>query len=125
MEDKHSPAASIIMSKLLMIDAVRHVFRKFQPDTSGPFLQVRTRSIVFIALPTVYGEVFPEFKEYCYKSVLLENCVLNDNVRQLLILWRIQGMVSLYGSHNNLSHMPCCVQQKRRRGHTPRVYCLH
>jgi hypothetical protein len=39
MEDPHSPAASMIMSKLLMIDAVRHKARKIQLDVIEAFLK--------------------------------------------------------------------------------------
>ena len=71
MEDPHSPAASMRMSKLLMAEAARHKARVFQLDVIGAFLQARMRSRVFITLPRVYGEIFPEFKAYCGRPVLL------------------------------------------------------
>jgi hypothetical protein len=72
MEDPHSPAASMIMSMLLMTDTVRHsAMILFHLDVIGAFLQSIIRSVVFITLPKVYGELFPEFKEYCGNPVLL------------------------------------------------------
>ena len=71
MEDPHSPAASMRMSKLVMAEAARHKARVFQLDVIGAFLQARMRSRVFITLPRVYGEIFPEFKAYCGRPVLL------------------------------------------------------
>jgi hypothetical protein len=69
MKDPHSPAESMIMSKLLMTDTARHKARTFQLDVIAVFLQARMRSRVFITLPKVYGEVVLEFKEYCGKLV--------------------------------------------------------
>jgi hypothetical protein len=59
------------MSKLLMAYAARHKARIFQLGVIGAFLKARMRSRFFITLPKVYGEVFPEFKEYCGRPVLL------------------------------------------------------
>jgi hypothetical protein len=71
MEDPHPPATSMRMSKLLMKDDVRHkATRLFQFEVIGAFLSERMRSRFSITLPKVYGEVFPEFKEYCDKPVL-------------------------------------------------------
>jgi hypothetical protein len=54
-----------------MTDACRHSSIIFQLDVIGTSLQARTRSLVFITLPTVYGEVFPEFKDYLGRPVML------------------------------------------------------
>jgi hypothetical protein len=75
MEDPHSPAASMIISKLVMTDDDRHKTRTFQLNVSRAFLQVRMRRRVFITLPKVYGEVFPKFKECSCKPVLLVKAV--------------------------------------------------
>ena len=40
-------------------------------DFIGAFLQAKVRSRVFIKMPAVYGEIFPEFKEYCGVPVRL------------------------------------------------------
>jgi hypothetical protein len=58
-----------------MTDAARNKARIFQLDVIGTFLQARMRSRVLITLPKFYGEVFPEFKEYCGKPVLLVKAV--------------------------------------------------
>jgi hypothetical protein len=71
MEDTHSPAASTRMSKLLMAEAARRKDIIFQLDVIGAFLQARTRSIVFITLPKVYGEVLPEYKAYYGRPVVI------------------------------------------------------
>jgi hypothetical protein len=45
--------------------AARLKVRVRQMDFIGAFLQAKVRSRVFIKLPAIYGELFPEFKEYC------------------------------------------------------------
>jgi hypothetical protein len=59
MQDPHSPAASMKISKLLMTDADIHNARIFQHYMIGAFLQAIMRRRVFITLPKKYGEVFP------------------------------------------------------------------
>ena len=71
MEDPHSPAASMRMSKMIMAEAARHKSRLFQLDVIGAFLQARMRSRVLIMLPKIYGEVFQEFKEHYGTPLLL------------------------------------------------------
>jgi hypothetical protein len=75
MEDPHSPAASMRVSNLLMADAARQKSRIVQLDVSGAFLQARMRNRIFLTLPKVYGEIFPEFKDYCVKPVLLVKAI--------------------------------------------------
>jgi hypothetical protein len=71
MEDTHSPAESTRMSNLLIAEAARHKARILQLVVIGVLLQARIISRVIITLPKVYAEVFPEFKAYCGRPVIL------------------------------------------------------
>jgi hypothetical protein len=42
-----------------------------QLDFVGAFLQANTRSRIFVTIPAVFGNLFPEFKEYCGKPIRL------------------------------------------------------
>jgi hypothetical protein len=59
MKGPHSRAVSMIMSKILMVDAARHKSRILQLGVSGALLQARMTIRVFITLSKVLGEVFP------------------------------------------------------------------
>jgi hypothetical protein len=61
----------MMLPMLLMIDAARHKSRIFQLDTIRAFMYTIMRSRVCTPLPKTYGEVLPEFREYCGKLVML------------------------------------------------------
>jgi hypothetical protein len=42
-----------------------------QLDFIGAFLQANTRSRIFVTVPAIIGNLFPEFKDYCGKPVRL------------------------------------------------------
>ena len=42
-----------------------------QMDFIGAFLQAKVRNQVFIKMPAVYREIFPELKDYCGVPVRL------------------------------------------------------
>jgi hypothetical protein len=71
LEDKWSPTASFRSLKMFLAHAARLKVRVRQMDFIGAFLQAKVRSRVFIKMPAVYGEIFPEFKEYCGVPVRL------------------------------------------------------
>jgi hypothetical protein len=70
-EDKWSPTASFRALKMFLGHAARLKVRVRQLDFIGAFLQAKVRSRVFVKLPAVYGEIFPEFKEYCGRPLRL------------------------------------------------------
>jgi Reverse transcriptase (RNA-dependent DNA polymerase). len=70
-EDKWSPTASFRALKMFLGHAARLRVRVRQLDFIGAFLQAKVRSRVFVKLPAVYGEIFPEFKEYCGRPLRL------------------------------------------------------
>jgi hypothetical protein len=120
MEYQHSPAVSMIMSKILMADAVRTKSRIFQFDVSGAFLQAGIRLRIVITLPKVYAEGFPEFKEYGDAPFMLvkamRDMALSGNTIKLLTI-----LCGIY----NVSHLPCNVHKKRRKWHTRQTHCIH
>ena len=71
MEDSHSPAAAFRMLKLFLAHAAAKKARVYQGDFIGAFLQAKRRSRVFVKLHKIYGELFPEFAEYCDVPMLL------------------------------------------------------
>jgi hypothetical protein len=71
MEDQHSPAASMKISKLLMADVARHKAMICQLDVIGSLLQAIMIIRLSITLPRVNGEVFPKSKEYYGKPLLI------------------------------------------------------
>jgi len=42
-----------------------------QLDFVGAFLQAKTRCRVFVSIPSIYGVLFPEYKEFCGRPVQL------------------------------------------------------
>ena len=71
MEDSHSPAAAYRMLKMFLAHAAARRSKVFQGDVIGAFLQAKMRSRVFVKLNKIYGEVFPEFADYCGIPLLL------------------------------------------------------
>jgi hypothetical protein len=50
---------------MFLAHAARLKVRVRQLDFIGAYLQAKVRSRIFIKMPAVYGEFFPEFKTYC------------------------------------------------------------
>jgi transposase InsO family protein len=71
IEDKWSPTASFRSLKMFLAHAARLKVRVRQMDFIGAFLQAKVRSRVFIKMPAVYGELFPDLKAYCGVPVRL------------------------------------------------------
>ena len=63
-EDKWSPTASFRALKMFLANCAKHKVRVRQLDFIGAYLQAKTRHRIFIRLPTVYGDLWPEFKKY-------------------------------------------------------------
>jgi hypothetical protein len=71
VEDKWSPTASFRSLKMFLAHASRLKARVKQLDFIGAFLQANTRSRIFVTIPAIIGNLFPEFKDYCGKPVRL------------------------------------------------------
>ena len=70
-EDKWSPTASFRSLKMVLAHAARLKVRVRQMDFIGAFLQAKVRSRVFIKMPAIYGDLFPDLKAYCGVPVRL------------------------------------------------------
>ena len=69
--DPWSPTASTRTLKMFLADAARCKARTKQMDFIGAFLQATMKYRMFIILPAKYGELFPEYAEYCGRPLLL------------------------------------------------------
>jgi hypothetical protein len=69
--DPWSPTASSRGLKMFIADAARHKARIKQFDFIGAFLQAKMRYRMFVSLPAKYGELFPEYADYCGRPLLL------------------------------------------------------
>ncbi len=56
---------------MFLVDAARNRCRAHQLDFVGVFLQANIRGRVFIILPKVYGDIWPEFKDHCGRPLRL------------------------------------------------------
>ena len=77
MEDTHYPAASFRILKMFLAHTASKVAKVFKVDEVSSFLQEKIRSRVFFKLNKIYGEVFPEFAEYCGITLLICKVVYN------------------------------------------------
>ena len=71
MEDSWSPTAPFRSLKMFLADAARNKCRVYQLDFIGAFLQANVRGRIFVSLPKVYGDIWPEFKDYCGRPLKL------------------------------------------------------
>jgi hypothetical protein len=71
MEDSWSPTAPFRYLKMFLADAARNKCRVYQLDFIGAFLQANVRGGIFVSLPKVYGDIWPEFKDYCGRPLRL------------------------------------------------------
>jgi hypothetical protein len=71
VKDKWSPTASFRSLKMFLAHASRLKARVKQLDFIGAFLQASTRSRIFVTIPAIIGNLFPEFKAFCGKPVCL------------------------------------------------------
>jgi hypothetical protein len=71
MEDSWSPTAPFRSLKMFLADAARNKCRVYQLDFIGAFLQANVRGRIFVSLPKVYGDIWPEFKDYCGRPLRL------------------------------------------------------
>jgi hypothetical protein len=71
MEDSWSPTAVFRSLKMFLADTARNKFRVYELDFIGVFLQANVRGRIFISLPKVYGDIWPEFKDYCGRPLRL------------------------------------------------------
>jgi hypothetical protein len=60
MEDSWSPTAPFRSLKISLPDAARNRCRVHQLDFVGAFLQANVRGRIFVILPKVYGDIWPE-----------------------------------------------------------------
>ena len=87
MEDSWSPTAPFRSLKMFLADAARNRCRVHQLDFVGAFLQANVRGRIFVTLPKVYGDIWPEFKDYCGRtSEISEEYVWNDLLWKVLVL---------------------------------------
>ncbi len=71
MEDSCSPSAPFKSLKMFLADAARSRFKVHQLDFVGAFLLANVRGRIFVTLTKVYGNIWPEFKEYCGRPLRL------------------------------------------------------
>jgi hypothetical protein len=71
MEDKWSPTASFHSLKMFLGHASRIKACVKQLDFVGAFLKAKMRMRMFVAIPKIYGIIFPEHAEYCGVPVRL------------------------------------------------------
>lgn len=70
-EDKWPPTASFRSLKAFLANASRLKCRVRQGDFIGAYLQANVCSKMFVMLPAIFGELFPEWKEYCGRPLRL------------------------------------------------------
>ncbi len=71
MEDSWSPTAPFRSLNIFLADATRNKCRVYQLDFIGAFLQPNDRGRIFVSLPKVCGDIWPEFKDYCRRPLRL------------------------------------------------------
>ncbi len=71
MENSWSPKAPFRSLKMFLADAARNRCTVHQLDFVGAFLQANVRGRIFVTLPKVYGDIWPEFKEYSGRPLRL------------------------------------------------------
>ena len=71
VEDTYSPTASGRGLKMFLGHAARTQCRVRQLDFIGAYLQAKVRGRIFIKMPGIYGNIFPEFQAYCGVPVRL------------------------------------------------------
>ena len=79
-EDSWSPTATHRCMKLFLAMATKHKKRVRILDFIGAFLQAPMRSRVVIRLPAIYGELFPEHKEYCGVPLMLNKSMYGQTI---------------------------------------------
>jgi hypothetical protein len=72
MEDSWSPIAPFRPLEMFLADAARNRCRVHQLDFVEAFLKANVRERIFVTLPKVYGDIWPEFKEYCGRPLRLK-----------------------------------------------------
>ncbi len=75
MEDSWSPTAPFRSLKMFLADAARNRCRVHHLDFVGAFLQANIRGGIFVTLPKVYWDIWPEFIEYCGRPLRLVKCM--------------------------------------------------
>ncbi|MGH3053652.1 MAG: reverse transcriptase domain-containing protein, partial [Gaiellaceae bacterium] len=70
-EDTWSPTASIRLLKVFLAHAAKKKCKVKQLDFIGAFLQANVRERIFVKLPALYGELFPEFAKYSGRPLQL------------------------------------------------------
>jgi hypothetical protein len=71
MEDFWSPTAPLRSLKMFLADTARHRYRVHQLDFLAAFLQANVKGRIFVTLPKVYGDIWPECKDYCGRPLRL------------------------------------------------------
>jgi hypothetical protein len=79
MEDSWSPTAPFRSLKMFLADAARSRCRVHQLDFVGAFLQANVRGRIFVTLPKVYEDIWPEFKDYCGRPLRLMKSMYGVN----------------------------------------------
>ncbi|MGH7973945.1 MAG: reverse transcriptase domain-containing protein [bacterium] len=70
-EDTWSPTASVKLLKMFLAHAARMKCRVKQLDFIGALFQANVRERIFVKLPAKYGELFPEYSQYCGRPLRL------------------------------------------------------
>jgi hypothetical protein len=71
VEDSWSPTALFRSLKMFLADAARNRCRIHQLDFVGAFLQANVRGRIFVSLPNIYRDIWPEFKVNCGRPLRL------------------------------------------------------
>ncbi len=78
-EDKWSPTASFRSLKMFLAHASRIKAQVKQLDFAGAFLQAKMRTRMFVAIPKIYGILFPEYSAYFHLEYQ-SDCILSCGV---------------------------------------------
>ena len=74
-EDPHSPAAAYRMLRMFIGLVAQKHSTIHQGDVIGAFLQANMQSHVLVILNRYYGVIFPEFSDFCGKTLLLKKAM--------------------------------------------------
>jgi len=55
--------------KIFLTDAARDKYRVYQLNFIGEFLQANVRGRILVSLPKVFGDIWPEFKDFSGRAL--------------------------------------------------------
>ena len=79
-EETWAPTPTHPALKVFIAVCVLHKQNMWQLDFIGAFLQSPMKSRVFVKLPAILGELFPEYKKYCGKPIMLNKSMYGQTV---------------------------------------------